>query len=75
MANFNERALEISIMELLKDEEYTYLNGNQIHRERAEVLLADDLKQYLYSRYALDGITLGGDNAKTIHGFVCRANE
>ena len=57
MANFNEHALEMSIMELLKDEECTYLNGNQIHRERAEVLLADDLKQYLYSRYASDGIT------------------
>lgn len=57
MANFNEHALEMSIMELLKDEEYTYLNGNQIHRERTEVLLADDLKQYLYNRYASDGIT------------------
>jgi type I restriction enzyme R subunit len=44
-------------MELFKDEEYTYLNGEQIHRERTEVLLADDLKQYLYNRYAQDGIT------------------
>ncbi len=43
MANFNEHALEMSIMELLKDEEYTYLNSNQIHRERTEVLLVDDL--------------------------------
>lgn len=57
MANFNEHALEMSIMELLKDEEYTYLNGNQIHRERTEVLLVDDLKHYLYSHYASDSIT------------------
>jgi type I restriction enzyme R subunit len=57
MSLFNEHALEMSIMELFKDEEYTYLNGEQIHRERTEVLLADDLKQYLYNRYAKDGIT------------------
>ncbi len=57
MPSFNEHALEMSIMELFKDENYTYLNGEQIHRERTEVLLADDLKQYLYNRYAQDGIT------------------
>ena len=57
MANFNEHALELSIMELFKDEGYTYLAGEQIHRERTEVLLADDLRQYLYNRYAKDGIT------------------
>ena len=57
MANFNEHALEMSIMELFRDEGYTYISGNQIHRERTEVLLTDDLKQYLYNRYAKDGIT------------------
>lgn len=57
MANFNEHALEISIMELFKEEGYIHLNGRQLHRERAEVLIKDDLKQYLYNRYAKDGIT------------------
>lgn len=57
MTNFNEHALELSIMELFKDEGYVHLNGSQIHRERTEVLLQDDLKQYLYERYAKDGIT------------------
>lgn len=57
MANFNEHALEMSIMELFKDEGYIYLNGSQIHRERTEILLPDDLKQYLYTRYSKDGIT------------------
>lgn len=57
MTNFNEHALEMSIMELFKDEEYTYVSGDQIHRERTEVLLTDDLKQYLYDRYAKDAIT------------------
>ncbi len=57
MVNFNEHALEMSIMELFKEQGYIYLNGSQIHRERTEVLLIDDLKQYLYNRYAADGIT------------------
>lgn len=57
MANFNEHALEMSIMGLFKDEGYIHLNGSQIHRERTEILLREDLKQYLYNRYAKDGIT------------------
>ena len=57
MTNFNEHALEMSIMELFKDEGYIHLNGSQIHRERTEVLLQEDLKQYLYNCYAKDGIT------------------
>ena len=57
MVNFNEHALEMSIMELFKEQGYIYLNGSQIHRERTEVLLMEDLKQYLYNRYAADGIT------------------
>lgn len=80
MANFNEHALEMSIMELLKDEEYTYLNGNQIHRERTEVLLVDDLKQYLYSRYASDGITPSEVDSiilmlRNIYGTIYEANK
>lgn len=57
MANFDEHALEISNMELFKAEGYIYLNGRQLHRERTEVLIQEDLKQYLYNRYAKDGIT------------------
>lgn len=80
MANFNEHALEMSIMELFKDEEYTYLNGNQIHRERTEVLLEDDLKQYLYSRYASDGITSSEVDSiilmlRNISGTIYEANK
>lgn len=80
MANFNEHALEMSIMELLKDEEYTYLNGNQIHRERTEILLVDDLEQYLYSRYASDGITPSEVDSiilmlRNISGTIYEANK
>ena len=34
-----------------------YLNGEQIHRERSEVLLIDDLRKYLLNRYASEGLT------------------
>ncbi len=57
MANFNEHSLEMSIMELFQDEGYIYLNGEQIHRERSEVLLIDDLRKYLLNRYAAEGLT------------------
>lgn len=80
MANFNEHALEMSVIGLLKDEEYIYLNGNQIHRERSEVLLVDDLKQYLYSRYASDGITPSEVDSiilmlRNIYGTIYEANK
>lgn len=80
MANFNEHALEMSIMELLIDEGYTYVSGDQIHRERAEVLLTDDLKQYLYNRYASDGLTPGEIDSiipmlRNISGTIYEANK
>ena len=56
---FNEHALELSIMELFQDEGYIHLTGNQLHREKSEVLLIDDIRQYLSDRYAQDGITNG----------------
>lgn len=54
---FNEHALEMSIMELFVDEGYEHLTGSDIHREKSEVLLVDDLKNFLYNRYAQDNIT------------------
>lgn len=80
MANFNEHALEMSIMQLFKDEGYTYVSGDQIHRERTEVLLIDNLKQYLYNRYAKDGITPGEVEGiilslRNISGTIYEANK
>ena len=80
MTNFNEHALEMSIMELFKDEGYTYLSDDQIHRERTEVLLTDDLKQYLYNRYAKDGITPSEVDSvilmlRNISGTIYEANK
>lgn len=58
MPNFNEHALEMSIMELFQNAGYIYANGSAIHREKTEVLLLDDLKNYLLDRYSAEGITL-----------------
>lgn len=54
---FNEHALEMAIMELFVDEGYEHLTGSDIHREKSEVLLLDDLRNFLYNRYAQDNIT------------------
>lgn len=80
MTNFNEHALEMSIMELFKDEGYTYVPGEQIQREQTEVLLKEDLKQFLYDQCARDGITLGKVDSivlmlRNISGTICKANK
>lgn len=80
MVNFNEHSLEMSIIELFKDEEYDYVNGQQIHRERAEVLLVDDLKNYLFHRYSTEGLTLDEVNhvitmLRNISGTIYEANK
>ena len=80
MANFNEHALEMSIMELFTEEGYAYVSGDKIHRERTEVLLKEDLKQYLYNRYAQDGITPSEVDSivlmlKSVSGTIYEANK
>ena len=57
MPHFNEHALEMAIMELFQNEGYIYTNGEEVHKEVSEVLLRDDLRMYLHSRYAVQGIT------------------
>ena len=80
MTSFNEHSLEMSIMELFQDEGYLYLNGEKIHRERSEVLLTDDLRQYLLNRYAKDGLTTTEVDGillrlKSISGTIYEANK
>ena len=57
MTHFNEHALEMTIMKLFEQEGYIYTNGEQIHKELSDVLLREDLRVYLQSRYAEQGIT------------------
>lgn len=55
---FTEEKLEQAVIELFESEGYTHLTGEQIHKEMPDVLLRDDLKQYLLNRYSSEDITL-----------------
>ena len=57
MANFNEHALELSIMELLHNKGYIHQTGSELLREKSEVLIVDDLKEYLHTRYVSEELT------------------
>lgn len=58
MSKFTEEKLEQAVIELFKAEGYTHVTGDRIHKELSDVLLRDDLKQYLLNRYSSDDITL-----------------
>ena len=51
MPHFNEHTLELGIMELFEGEGYIYSRGDTIHKKVTDVLLRDDLRSYLRSRY------------------------
>jgi type I restriction enzyme R subunit len=55
---FTEDKLEQSVIELFEAEEYRHFSGEQIHKEMTEVLLRDDLKQFLLNKYSGEDITL-----------------
>jgi len=55
---FTEEKLEEAVVELFVEEGYKHLTGEHIHKEMLDVLLRDDLKQYLLNRYSSDDITL-----------------
>jgi len=54
---FNEAQLEESIIELFIDQGYEYVNGEEIHRKFTDVILEDDLKSFLKSQYAKEGLS------------------
>ena len=57
---FNEARLEQAIIELLGQQGYPHVTGDSLQRgSNSEVLLKDDLRQFLAARYALDNITSG----------------
>ena len=51
---FTEHSLELSIMELFENEGYTHQTGQDIHREKIDVLLPELLSTFLRHRYAVD---------------------
>lgn len=55
---FTEETLEQAVIELFEAEQIQHCNGMYIHKEMNDVLLRDDLKQFLLNQYAADDITL-----------------
>ena len=54
---FTENSLETAIIELLEKQGFPHMLGGALVRDQAEVLIKDDLRQFLQSQYADDGIT------------------
>lgn len=57
--SFNEARLEEAIIALLGEQGYPYTSGGTITRSPQDVLLTEDLTEYLQARYASDNITPG----------------
>lgn len=57
MSIFNEETLEKAVIELFAAEGYPHVRGENIHKAMEDVLLRDDLKQYLFNRYSAEDIT------------------
>lgn len=54
---FTESALEEAIIELVFKQGISYVPGFEIVRDPSGVLIKDDLRQFLQTQYAADGIT------------------
>ena len=57
MSKFTEEKLELAFIELLENQGITYQYGKEIIRDESEVLLKDDLVEYLQNRYEIENIT------------------
>lgn len=54
---FLEEELEQAIAELFSNQDYTYIEGENITRNTRDILLKEDLKQFLEERYAAELLT------------------
>ena len=78
--SFNEHALELSIIELLQNKGYIHQTGSESLREKSEVLIVDDLKEYLRIRYVSDELTESEIDSiilslRTVGGTLYEANK
>jgi type I restriction enzyme R subunit len=54
---FTEASLETAIIELLEQQSFPHVLGGTLVRDPSEVLIKEDLRQFLQSHYTDDGIT------------------
>ncbi|MDE6338508.1 MAG: hypothetical protein K2K97_01810, partial [Muribaculaceae bacterium] len=57
MSHFSEAQLEKVFVDLFKKQEYDYVHGDNISRDVRDVLLYDDLRDFLRKQYRHLGIT------------------
>ena len=58
MKHYTEASLESSFIELLAQEGYKYILGKSFTRKPDEVLIEEDLHNFLMTEYASQGITV-----------------
>lgn len=78
--SFNEHALERSIIELLQNKGYIHQTGSELLREKSEVVIVNDLKEYLHTRYASEELTESEIDSiilslRTVGGTLYEANK
>jgi len=56
---FTEAKLEQAVVELLGEQGYPHLLGGELNRNHSEVLIKEDLRAFLTTRYAKNNITSG----------------
>ncbi|HZJ69047.1 MAG TPA: HsdR family type I site-specific deoxyribonuclease [Candidatus Eisenbacteria bacterium] len=54
---FTEEELEKAIIQLFEDQGYDYVSGDEIHRRYEDVILEDDLKEFIFRKYASYNLT------------------
>ncbi|HAT4307277.1 TPA: type I restriction endonuclease subunit R [Clostridium perfringens] len=54
---FDEEKLENAIIDLFKLTDYTYIKGEDLIREKEDVLIKSDLRDFLFNRYRNEEIT------------------
>lgn len=54
---FTEEELEKAIIALFEQQDYTYINGENIHRKYEDILLLDDLRGFITERYESENLT------------------
>src|SRR5689334_20165191 len=54
---FNEETLEQAVIELFRENGIPNFHGEAVHKELSEVLLRDDLREFLLNRYSADEIS------------------
>ena len=52
-AIFSEAVLEQAIIDKFKDEGYDYVSGDNLHRELTDVLIEEDLSEFLFHVFFL----------------------